>query len=123
MKILEELERNEVRFIANSIVEGFRALPNGEIMGQTHNGPFQTGLVLVEIGIVPEVSLAVETGIQLGAQGIGKDGVVSRINVLAAALTAGLPVQELAYIDLAYAPPFSGSWDPLHIAARKLDKS
>jgi NADPH-dependent 2,4-dienoyl-CoA reductase/sulfur reductase-like enzyme len=63
-----------------------------------------------------------ESGRLLGAQGVGGDGVVSRINLLAAGLTAGLSVQELAYIDLAYAPPFSGSWDPVHIAAQQLLK-
>lgn len=63
-----------------------------------------------------------ENGRLLGAQGVGGDGVVSRINILAAALTAGLSIEELAYIDLAYAPPFSGSWDPIHIAAQQLVK-
>ena len=64
----------------------------------------------------------IKSGRLLGAQGVGGDGVVSRINILAAALTVDLSVQELAYIDLAYAPPFSGSWDPIHIAAQQLLK-
>ena len=58
----------------------------------------------------------------LGAQGVGGDGVVSRINALATALTGGLSLEELAYLDLAYAPPFSGAWDPVHIAAQRLLK-
>jgi NADPH-dependent 2,4-dienoyl-CoA reductase/sulfur reductase-like enzyme len=64
----------------------------------------------------------IETGRFLGAQSVGGDGVVSRINALAVALTAGLSIEELAYVDLAYAPPFSGAWDPIHIAAQKLLK-
>jgi NADPH-dependent 2,4-dienoyl-CoA reductase/sulfur reductase-like enzyme len=63
-----------------------------------------------------------ETGRVLGAQAVGSDGVVSRINGLAVALTGGLTLDELAYLDLAYAPPFSGAWDPIHIAAQKLLK-
>ncbi|MGD8529621.1 MAG: FAD-dependent oxidoreductase [Syntrophobacterales bacterium] len=63
-----------------------------------------------------------ETGRFLGAQSVGGDGVVSRINGLAVALTGGLSIEELAYVDLAYAPPFSGAWDPIHIAAQKLIK-
>jgi NADPH-dependent 2,4-dienoyl-CoA reductase/sulfur reductase-like enzyme len=63
-----------------------------------------------------------ETGRFLGAQSVGGDGVVSRINSLAVALTGGLSLDELAYLDLAYAPPFSGAWDPIHIAAQKLIK-
>ncbi len=62
------------------------------------------------------------TGRLLGAQGVGGGGVVSRINALATALTGGLSLEELAYLDLAYAPPFSGAWDPIHIAAQRLLK-
>jgi NADPH-dependent 2,4-dienoyl-CoA reductase/sulfur reductase-like enzyme len=62
------------------------------------------------------------TGRFLGAQGVGGDGVVSRINALAAALTGGLSLEELGYLDLAYAPPFSGAWDLIHIAAQQLLK-
>jgi len=28
----------------------------------------------------------------------------------------------VAYLDLAYAPPFSPSWDPIHLAAQDLLK-
>jgi NADPH-dependent 2,4-dienoyl-CoA reductase/sulfur reductase-like enzyme len=63
-----------------------------------------------------------ESGRLLGAQGVGAEGVVSRINLLATALTGGLSLEELAYLDLAYAPPFSGAWDPVHIAAQRLLK-
>ncbi len=63
-----------------------------------------------------------ENGRLLGAQAIGGEGAVSRINALAAGLTTGITVEELAYLDFAYAPPFSGAWDPIHIAARQLLK-
>ena len=63
-----------------------------------------------------------EGGRLLGAQGVGGEGVVSRINALAAALTGNLSLEELAYLDLAYSPPFSGAWDPVHIAAQRLLK-
>ena len=63
-----------------------------------------------------------EGGRLLGAQGVGGGGVVSRINALATALTGGLSLEDLAYLDLAYAPPFSGAWDPVHIAAQQLLK-
>lgn len=62
------------------------------------------------------------SGRLLGAQGVGGGGVVSRINALATALTGGLSLEDLAYLDLAYAPPFSGAWDPVHIAAQRLLK-
>jgi len=71
-----------------------------------------------------QLQLVVETegGRLLGAQAVGGGGVVSRINALATALTGGLCAEDLAYLDLAYAPPFSGAWDPVHIAAQKFLK-
>jgi NADPH-dependent 2,4-dienoyl-CoA reductase/sulfur reductase-like enzyme len=60
------------------------------------------------------------TGKLLGAQAIGKAGAVSRINTLSAALWTGLTLDDVGWLDLAYAPPFSGSWDPIHIAAQVL---
>ena len=62
------------------------------------------------------------TGKLLGAQAIGEAGAVSRINTLSCALWAGLDLDEVAYLDLAYAPPFSPSWDPIHLAAQDLLK-
>ncbi len=60
------------------------------------------------------------TGILLGAQAVGEKGAVARINTLAAALWAGLTLDDVSWLDLAYSPPFSGSWDPIHIAAQAL---
>jgi len=70
------------------------------------------------------LKLVADTGTRrlLGAQAVGAEGVVSRINILAGALAGGLSLEEIAYLDLAYAPPFSGSWDPVHIAAQELLK-
>lgn len=55
----------------------------------------------------------------LGAQIVGGQGAGKRIDVFATAMWGGLPAHELAWTDLSYAPPFSGVWDPVHIAARK----
>ena len=60
------------------------------------------------------------TGKLLGAQAVGEMGAVSRINTLSAALWAGLTLDDAGWMDLAYAPPFGGSWDPIHIAAQTL---
>jgi NADPH-dependent 2,4-dienoyl-CoA reductase/sulfur reductase-like enzyme len=56
----------------------------------------------------------------IGAQAVGEAGVVSRINTLSATLWSGLGLEEIGYLDLAYAPPFSGSWDIIHNAAQAL---
>jgi pyruvate/2-oxoglutarate dehydrogenase complex dihydrolipoamide dehydrogenase (E3) component len=59
------------------------------------------------------------TGRLIGAQIVGGRGAGKRIDVVATAMWVGLPAHELAWTDLAYSPPFSGVWDPVHIAARK----
>ncbi|MCX6362463.1 MAG: rhodanese-like domain-containing protein, partial [Armatimonadetes bacterium] len=56
------------------------------------------------------------TGRILGAQAIGQDGVDKRIDVLATAMQAGLTVDDLADLELAYAPPFGSAKDPVNLA-------
>ena len=53
----------------------------------------------------------------LGAQAFGKAGVEKRIDVLATALHAGLTLEDLSELDLAYAPPYSSANDPINMAA------
>jgi NADPH-dependent 2,4-dienoyl-CoA reductase/sulfur reductase-like enzyme len=60
------------------------------------------------------------TGRVLGAQIVGEEGSAKRIDTVATALHARMRVDELIDLDLAYAPPFSTTWDPVHIAARRL---
>jgi len=60
------------------------------------------------------------SGKLLGAQAVGKEGAVSRINTLSAALWAGMTLDDVGWMDLAYAPPVGPAWDPIHIAAQTL---
>ena len=52
----------------------------------------------------------------LGAQAIGADGVDKRVDVIATAIKAGMSVQQLTELELAYAPPFGSAKDPVNIA-------
>jgi NADPH-dependent 2,4-dienoyl-CoA reductase/sulfur reductase-like enzyme len=54
----------------------------------------------------------------VGAQVAGYGDASKRVDVAAAAITAGLRVDELAQLDLAYSPPYGNLWDPLLIAAQ-----
>ena len=56
----------------------------------------------------------------LGAQIVGGDSSAKRIDAVAMALWNEMTVDELINVDLSYAPPFSGVWDPVLVAARKL---
>ena len=62
------------------------------------------------------------TGKLLGGQCIGEKGAVQRIVGLSVALWSGLPIEEVGYLDLPYAPPFGGAWDAIHVAAQELMK-
>ncbi|MBI5485816.1 MAG: FAD-dependent oxidoreductase [Deltaproteobacteria bacterium] len=53
----------------------------------------------------------------LGAQMAGGDAVAKRIDVFAAALQAGMTIDEVEQLDLTYAPPFAPVYDPILIAA------
>lgn len=60
-----------------------------------------------------------ETKQLLGGQIIGKKGVDKRIDVLATALYAELTMSQLLDLDLSYAPPYNGAWDPIQQLVRK----
>ena len=46
----------------------------------------------------------------------GEDGVDKRIDVLSTAVSAGMTVEDLGELDLAYAPPFGSANDPVNMA-------
>lgn len=57
-----------------------------------------------------------ETKKVLGAELIGKYGVDKRVDVLSTAIYAGLTINDLTQLDLAYAPPFSPAKDPVVVS-------
>jgi NADPH-dependent 2,4-dienoyl-CoA reductase/sulfur reductase-like enzyme len=59
-----------------------------------------------------------ETRRVVGAQAAGYGDVSRRIDVAATAISSGMTVDDLAQLDLAYAPPFGSLWDPLLVAAQ-----
>jgi len=63
-----------------------------------------------------------KTGRLLGTQMVGKEGVAHRINAMAVALHSHMTVNAFSQTDLAYAPPFGPTWDPLLTTANQLIK-
>lgn len=58
-----------------------------------------------------------ETKVILGAQVFGKNGgAVHRMHALSVGIMTKLTTEDLAFLDFAYAPPFSRVWDALNIA-------
>ena len=79
---------------------------------------WQPGAAKIHVNMVGDK----KTGKLLGAQMAGTDGVAHRINAVAVALHAGMSVADFIQTDLAYAPPFSPTWDPMLTAAIQLEK-
>lgn len=57
----------------------------------------------------------------LGAQAIGTEGVEKRIDVIATAMRFGASADQLASIELAYAPPYSSAKDPVNMLGYTAD--
>ncbi len=92
--------------------EGFDAV-EGRATGTTTAGYYPTASEIT-ISTVAER----RTGRIIGAEIVGGSGAAKRIDVFATAIWSNMTVQDLAWVDLAYAPPFSGVWDLIHISAR-----
>lgn len=59
----------------------------------------------------------------LGVEIVGENGVDKRIDVFATLLTFGATVDQLFHLDLAYAPPFSTTKDPVNYTGMILDNA
>ncbi|MET1013088.1 MAG: CoA-disulfide reductase [Paenisporosarcina sp.] len=53
----------------------------------------------------------------MGAQAVGAKGVDKRIDVIATAIYAGLTIDDLQALEIAYAPPYSSPKDPVNMAS------
>lgn len=77
---------------------------------------YMPGSVPVGIGLVADR----QTGRVLGATIVGTDGADKAVDTIAAAIWGSLTLDDLADIDLAYAPPFSPVFAPVQVAAEVL---
>lgn len=62
------------------------------------------------------------SGRLLGANVVGGDGVALRANTLGVALQHRLTIDDIARLDLIYAPPFAPLWDPILVMANQVKK-
>ena len=74
---------------------------------------YYPGAELLEIKLL----FSPEDGRIYGAQIIGKDTVERRLDVLATAIQGGLSVDDVAQLELCYAPAFGAPKDPVNLAA------
>jgi len=57
-----------------------------------------------------------DSGRLLGAQANGSEGIDKRLDVLSTAIVAGMTVEDLCHLELAYAPPFGSAKDAINLA-------
>lgn len=101
--------------LAEALEAGFDA---AEVESESHTrAGYYPGGSKIQTRVVADAR-----GRLLGAQLVGREGAVQRVNVFAAALHAGLKVDEVERLDLAYAPPFAPTIDPVIRAAHAARK-
>ena len=66
--------------------------------------------------VILKIAWDPESGRVLGAQAVGLAGVDKRLDVLATAMAGGLTIDDLAQLELAYAPPFGSAKDIVDVA-------
>jgi NADPH-dependent 2,4-dienoyl-CoA reductase/sulfur reductase-like enzyme len=91
--------------------EGLKFLTSA-IQGWSRSKAYPAGKRMTVLYTVEE-----GTGRLLGAQMVGQEGVAHRIDTLAACLYGRMTIEDVAGLDLGYAPPFATVWDPILVAA------
>lgn len=76
---------------------------------------YMPGAEMMTVKVVAEE----RSGRLLGAQIVGRANSAKRIDVFATAIWNGMTLEEMTFMDLSYAPPFSPTWDAVLVAARK----
>jgi rhodanese-related sulfurtransferase len=82
-------------------------------VNKDHHASYYPGATPLFVKLVYEL----DSGRLLGGQAFGSNGADKRIDVLATALQGRLTLEDLAELDLAYAPPYSSAHDPVNMAA------
>jgi rhodanese-related sulfurtransferase len=94
-----------------ALAAGFDAA--SAIVVKDHHASYYPGGRELVLKLVYERS----SGLLLGGQAFGGEGVEKRIDALAVALHGKMTLGDLAEMDFAYSPPFSSANDPLNVAA------
>ena len=88
-KILKELQENGVYFLTQHEPAGFKTNSKGEVTTfETHKASYQVDMVLMAVGVIPNVEMAKEAGVELGKTGAIKTDFTQMTN-LANIYTAG----------------------------------
>lgn len=83
------------------------------VVHKEHHTAYYPGAETVSVMVIYDKN----TGIVLGGQTAGYKGADKRLDVIATATAAKLPVSEIADIDFAYSPPIGTANDAMNMAA------
>ena len=89
-----------------------------DVVSQTIESSTKAGYYPGSSMMTIKVLVERRSGRLVGAQIVGGSGSAKRIDTCVVAMTAGMTVEQIVDLDLAYAPPFSPVWDPVAVAAR-----
>jgi CoA-dependent NAD(P)H sulfur oxidoreductase len=109
--------------IAQVGISSEEAIENGykivtDVISASSRNELMPGSEVVTIKLIVDKS----TRRLLGANLFSCCGAVLRANTLAVAIQQKMSVDEIARLDLIYAPPFAPLWDPILIAANQVKK-
>lgn len=93
-----------------------RMKPGVEFEHVTVHPPHHAGYYPGATPLTVKVAFETPSGRLLGAQAVGAKGVDKRIDVLAMAIQAGMTIEDLEHVELAYAPPYGSAKDPVNMA-------
>ena len=81
-KILKELEENGVHFLAYHEPVAFKQDSNGGVNSlETNKGQFPADMVLMAVGVIPNVEIAREAGVELGKTGSVRTDTAQKTNL------------------------------------------
>jgi len=82
-KILKELQENDVHFLTYQEPVTFKLDNNGEITSlETNKAHFPADMVLMAAGVIPNVEMANEAGVELGKTGAIRTDMAQRTNLV-----------------------------------------
>lgn len=97
-----------------AINQGYKVVVNHNI--KPNKPEYMNGKEMIIKGVADK-----NTGRLLGVQIIGEEGVDKRIDVFVTAITFKAKAEDLFHLDLAYAPPYSTTKDPVMYTGMILD--
>jgi NADPH-dependent 2,4-dienoyl-CoA reductase/sulfur reductase-like enzyme len=105
-RILQELQENGIHFLAHHEPAAFKMNSNGEAISfETNEAEYPVDMVLMAIGVIPNVEIAREAGVELGKTGAIRTDTAQQTN-LTDIYTAGdcCEVFNLVSQDWVYTP-------------------